>query len=275
MFGKKTKTTEEINMKIYAGPCLLNDTEEEIKDVWKTAERLKEIDPEIGLRFKIWGGGTNPSKYIPGIGTEKGLKLLYDLKNEGYKVGTEIRDLDQLKTANTLFKQFFENTGVKGKLDFIWIAARSSSNYHLIDNLTLFHQEIIIKRRMDMLVDEIWSMHDMIKHITKENNNSVAICDRGIIDFTRTPDSRWSPDFKGMLRTLTEREDIPMIFDPAHCLGKKEWIFPMVKAAVTLGVKNFMFEVMNNPRLSQTDKQQILSIEEFREIYDYISKNSK
>lgn len=260
-------------MKIYAGPCLVNDNQNEITDVWKTAEKLKEIDPEIGLRFKIWGGGTNPTKYLPGIGAEKGLKLLYELKNAGYKVGTEIRDLDQLKTANQYFKNFSEYTGIKGKLDFIWIAARSSSNYHLIDNLTLFHQEIIIKRRMDMVVDEIWSIHDMIKHVTRENNNPVSICDRGIIDFTRTSENRWSPDFKGMLRTLTERKDITLIFDPAHCLGKKEWIFPMVKSAVALGVSNFMFEVMNDPSLSQTDKAQILSIEEFKEIYDYIKKN--
>jgi 3-deoxy-D-arabino-heptulosonate 7-phosphate (DAHP) synthase len=260
-------------MKFYAGPCLVNDNKNEIEDVWKTAEKLKKIDPNIGLRFKIWGGGTSPSNYVAGIGAEKGLKLLYDLKNAGYKVGTEIRDLDQLKTTNHYFKKFYEETGVKGKLDFIWIASRSSSNYHLIDNLTLFHQEIIVKRRMDMTIEEIWAVHDMIKHITKDNKNPVTICDRGIIDFTRASDSRWSPDFKGMLKTLSERKDIKLIFDPAHCVGKKDWIFPLVKAAASLGVKNFMFEVMNDPFLSQTDKAQILSVGEFEEIYNYIQKN--
>ena len=57
---------------ILAGPCLLNDRQEEITDLHKTAQALKAIDKDIILRCKLWGGGTTPAKVKWGIG-DKGI----------------------------------------------------------------------------------------------------------------------------------------------------------------------------------------------------------
>lgn len=250
-------------MKIYAGPCLLNDNKAEIEDCYKTAGRLTEIDNDIRFRCKLWGGGTTPEKYITGIGFD-GIEIIDNITGK-LKTGIEIKD-------GSLLEDYRNELG---NINYIWIAARSAQNYELLgcvygylDNSNC--NEVLIKRHPGMTVDEIIGIHDICEKIY---GYKPIIIERGINTFCRTEEQRWMPDFQGMLKILRERPDIELCFDVSHACGKASHILPMTKAAVSLGVKNFMFEVMNSPALSQTDKKQILNIEEFRQVYNYIKAN--
>lgn len=242
---------------IYAGPCLLTPDQAAIDDCYKTAERLASIDKNIRFRCKLWGGGTRPDRYVEGIGVE-GLKILNNISKK-LLVGTEIKDSNNLKELSN-------------NLDFLWIAARSMQNYSLLEMRprTYGHEnEILIKRNPGATIDEVIGIHDICRDIY--GYKSIMV-ERGINTFCRTEKQRWTPDFSGMLRLIQERPDIELCFDPSHACGVKEHIFPMVKAAKAIGVKHYMIEVMNDPSLSQTDKNQILSIEEFKAIYKYVEK---
>ena len=254
-------------MKLYCGPCLLNNRPEEIENCYKTAERLSYIDKDIRFRCKTWGGGTTPEKYVEGIGN-KGFHVINNVKDTyKLKTGIEIRDSNQLAD---------HPDAIDKCTNFIWIAARSAQNYELLCQANWYldnsdAEEVLIKRHPGMTVDEIIGIHDICE---KRHGYKPVIVERGINTFCRTDNRRWMPDFQGMLRIIQERPDIELCFDPSHACGQYEDIFPMVKAAVAIGVKNFMLEVMDDPSLSQTDKRQILNIEEFQLIYDYIKENA-
>ena len=94
------------------------------------------------------------------------------------------------------------------------------------------------------------------------------IIERGINTFDRQPDSRWSPDLKGIIRVKNERPDIfsRLVVDCSHSVGRKEYSGDVYRAFKAIGVQHFMFECSIAPEKSKTDKGQILSIEELEEI---------
>jgi 3-deoxy-7-phosphoheptulonate synthase len=245
---------------IIAGPCLLNDNQAEIDNCIETAMQLYAIDPAIMFRCKLFGGGTTPERYKPGIefkGIEVFKKLWSELK--GINLGTEIQTLQHLYL------------GLEA-LDFFWIGARNCQNYGLLSELGAYinNRIALIKRGAAITIDELIGIHDICRDI---HGYKPIMIERGINTFCRTPDKRWTVDYDGMMRLLRERPDIGLMLDPSHASGSKEYIFPMVKAACAIGVKNFMLEVYANPELTQTDKAQAISIEEFKPIYEYIKKH--
>jgi 3-deoxy-D-arabino-heptulosonate 7-phosphate (DAHP) synthase len=245
---------------IIAGPCLLNDNQAEIDNTVETARQLYAIDPEIRFRCKLWGGGTTPEKYKPGIG-DAGISTMLNInKKIGLKIGTEIQtDYQDNITCN---------------FDFSWIGARNSHNYSLLKTVAFCngYKTILIKRGAGMTVDEIIGVYDICDKI---HFYKPWIIERGINTFCRTDAVRWMPDFQGMLRIIQERPEINLMFDVSHATFKKEHIFPMIKAACALGVKHFMLEVYANPELTQSDKTHALSVEEFKPMYDYIAGVAK
>lgn len=252
----------------YAGPCLLNDTPEEIENFYKTAEEISKISKNIRYRCKMWGGGTTPEKYIDGIG-DFGLNLLHSARViNGLNVGTEIKDCGQVSDNQEKLGRF---------TDYVWIAARASQNYELLSNLSWYikelgWKEVLIKRHPGMTIDEVIGLHDICDKIY---GFKPIMVERGINTFCRTNERRWMPDFQGMLRLKQERPDIAVVFDPSHACGQADDIFPMVKAANELGVDGFMLEVYNNKELTQTDKSQAIDTKEFEKIYNYIESTNK
>lgn len=243
---------------IIAGPCLLNDNQAEIYNCIETAKQLYAIDKDILFRCKLWGGGTTPDKYKPGI-EEKGIDVFRKAKKdcEALSCGIEIKDS--------------ELNGHIYEFDFVWVAARSCQNYFLLESLKKYaaNTKIFIKRHPGITVDEIIGIHDICRDI---HGYKPVIIERGINTFCRTDKRRWMPDFQGMLRILTERPDIELMFDPSHACFVKEDIFPMVRAACALGVKHFMMEVYADSEITQTDKAHALSVKEFEDIYYYIKQ---
>ena len=83
---------------IFAGNCLLSSTDEqEIINIIETAKQLNGIVDVF--RCKIFGGGTIPEKYKPGIGFQ-GLFILAKIQKEIMPVATEIQTETQLKICN-------------------------------------------------------------------------------------------------------------------------------------------------------------------------------
>jgi 3-deoxy-7-phosphoheptulonate synthase len=240
---------------IIAGPCLLNDNQAEIDNAIDTARQLYAIDPSIYFRCKLWGGGTAPDRYKEGIGFG-GLAIFKDIHklNKGQSVGTEIQTKMQMENLKLI-------------ADYIWIGARNSHNYGLLHQCSEFVGDIFIKRGPGMTIDEVIGLHDICRDIY---GYKPIMIERGINTFCRTPEKRWTTDFDGMIRLTHERTDIQLMLDPSHAGGRKEYILPLVKAACAIGVRNFMLEVYANPELTQTDKTQAISIDEFKPIYDYI-----
>jgi 3-deoxy-7-phosphoheptulonate synthase len=149
------------------------------------------------------------------------------------------------------------NEWAKAENRWIWIPARQMQNYKLLSMARKIYTAIILKRGFGNTIDEVIGASEYLKR----DKEFFYICERGIVTFDRREDSRWMPDFRGMLEL--KQLGYKVIFDPSHACGKREWVIPMAKAAMALGIDGLMVEVRENPEESWSDARQCLSLEDF------------
>lgn len=232
---------------ILAGNCLYID-DSFGKEVWDTAIGLRSADI---FRCKIWGGGTTNEKYFSGIG-EKGLKLLKKINDHILPVATEIQIPEHLDIC-------------RNNIDHIWIGARNSQNYALLEKAAKWPGRVFVKRGFGMTMDELIGIYDIM---VKRHNKKIYVVERGINTFDRTPDLRWGLDFRGVVYLKKERPDIfdNLLLDASHGSGYFAYIEDTYEAFKHLGVKHFMFEVYANVKEAVTDKYQGISVDYFEKI---------
>ena len=157
---------------IIAGPCAYIDLHE-ADEIWETAEKLKPIASHF--RCKLWQGGTSPEKYYSGAGLS-GLPLLKRI-NEIIPTGTEVKTPKHVADCDCL--------------SFLWVGARNSQNYNLLESLSEYYDNgvVMIKRGMGMTVDETIGLFNLCR---KKFEFSPFIIERGILTFDRLQDSRWA-----------------------------------------------------------------------------------
>ncbi len=233
---------------LIAGPCLFTDISEK-QDIIDTAKSL--VDVVDIFRCKVYGGGTSPEKYMMPH-DESRLEVLAKINKDIMPVATECHLPDQAIKC--------QNIGIKN----IWIGARNSANYSLLEQIAPFKGDVFIKRGTGMTIDEVIGLFDIMCDI---NNKTPYIIERGINTFDRLPDSRWSADLKGVIRIKHERKDIfdKLIVDVSHCNGRHEYIADTYNAFHSIGVKHFMFECTLSGK-SKTDQRQMISVEKLKEI---------
>ena len=236
---------------IIAGPCLYTEyTEREM--IIETAQALKGTSDFF--RCKLWGGGTTPNKFMSGIGN-KGVELLDYIHAEILPVMTEAQNNHQIMACR------------HNNIDGIWIGARNSQNYALIDDIEQYWPKdklYMVKRGSGMTIDEVIGLFDIYQQMYARE---IYIIERGINTFDRLSSSRWSPDLKGMIRLKHERPDIfnRIVVDCSHSVGHNEFIEDTYKAFEAIGVNHFMFECTIDGE-SKTDTRQMLSVDKLKEI---------
>ena len=227
---------------ILAGPCLFNSGDETI--IYSTAEKLKGV-VDI-FRCKVWGGGTRLDRYLPGIG-QRGLDDLWRLP---IKAMTEVMTPEHVSAA--------------WKLRDIWIGARNSSNYSLIEFAAKQRSRLFIKRNPGATIEEMINLCDIIKI---KYDCEPWLIERGINTLDRDRGGRWAPDLKIAYVLKYERPDLfeHFVIDCSHSAGEKRYVKEVYKAFEAIRVQHFMFEVLDGE--SRTDKAHVLNIEEFLNVF--------
>ena len=148
----------------------------------------------------------------------------------------------------------------------VWIGARNSANYGIYEEAALDRFDFVgIKRGPGMTIDEISSLHELSRI---RYGFTPYIIERGINTIDRNDDARWSPDLR-IAYTLKHRDEKifdRLVVDCSHSGGRKEYTKDIYKAFKAIGVKHFMFEVYDGK--SKTDKNHVLSVEEFKNIVE-------
>lgn len=232
---------------IIAGPCSWIEPSQE-KSIKDTAGALLNLSVnnnlEIWFRCKLWLGGTTPEKFAVGV-EEAGLPSLHKIE-EIMPTGTEIQTPYQMDYCRGL--------------SYIWVGARSSQNYGLLKYACLFPGNVLVKRHPGMTLDEIIGVYDICEQIYKKK---IYIIERGINTFDRKPESRWTPDFKGIIQLKQLRPDIfeRTFVDVSHSVSDKAYIPDVYNAFKAIGVENYMVECTIDGK-SKTDCGQVMSIDE-------------
>jgi phospho-2-dehydro-3-deoxyheptonate aldolase len=224
-----------------AGPCSV-ETEEQI-------ECAAQIVSNAGARV-IRGGAFKPrsSPYsFQGLG-EEGLKIMRRAADRhGLLVVTEVMDQTQIP----LLLEY---------ADILQVGARNMQNFNLLRELGRIRKPILLKRGISATIEELLLSAE---YILSGGNYEVILCERGIRTFETQTRNTFDVSAFPVLKRLTH---LPVVGDPSHGTGKRDYVVPMARAAVAAGADGLIVEVHHDPDHAISDGAQTLRPEQFTEM---------
>ncbi len=222
---------------VMAGPC----TVENRKMLLETAQRLSALGVTI-LRGGAFKPRTSPYSF-QGLG-EEGLKILAEAREAtGMKIVTEVMAPDKVAV-------------VAKYADILQVGARNMQNFDLLKECAQVHKPVLLKRGLSATVDEWLQSAEYVLQAGK--NRDVILCERGIRTFETA--TRNTIDLNA-IPVLHERTHLPVIVDPSHGTGARDYVPPMALAAVAAGADGVMVEVHPDPEKAVSDGPQSLTFE--------------
>jgi 3-deoxy-7-phosphoheptulonate synthase len=225
---------------LIAGPCTVESRDQLLSTARAVAE---------GGATHLRGGAYKPrtSPYsFQGLGQE-GLALLAEAKVEtGLPIVTELMDVRDLEPVCEV-------------ADMIQLGARNMQNYTLLSEVGKADIPVLIKRGLSATLDELLMAAE---YVLKEGNENVILCERGI----RTYETgyRFTLDLLA-IPALKEQTHLPVVIDPSHAAGRRDWVEPMSLAAAAAGADGVLVEVHNDPDSAVCDAAQQLPSSGFAE----------
>ena len=226
------------------GPCAL-EGKEQIVDSVKLITDLRDNHSGENIEGVIIRGGaykprTSPDTY-QGMGAD-GLKLFSEIAHSrGLPIATEVLD-----TRDVEF--------VAQHTDLLWVGARNSQNYPLLKEVGKAGKPVMLKRAMGGSIEELMGSAN---YIIKHGNEHVILCLRGI----KGPQDnvyRNSVDIAD-IPYLKAKARVPVIFDPSHSTGKRDFVIAVSKQAVVGGVDGLLVDVHPYPESAIVDAAQQLN----------------
>lgn len=226
---------------LIAGPCSIESKEQ----LFKIGHYLKSLGIKI-IRAGAFKFRTSPYTF-QGLGY-KGLELLRELKEEtGLMVISEILDYHDLPE--------FEKV-----VDILQIGARNMHNINLLKAVGQSHLPVLLKRNYSATLKEFLFSAE---YILIGGNKNVILCERGIRTFTDY--TRNTLDIS-IVPAIKQRSHLPVIVDPSHATGKRDFIIPTSLAAIAAGADGLIIEVHHQPELAYSDSEQAIRLEHFEEL---------
>lgn len=226
---------------IMSGPCAVENENQ----VMETAKAIKKSGAQI-LRGGAYKPRTSPYSF-QGL-EEEGLKLMKEAKDEtGLSIVCEVTSLEAIEAA------------VK-YVDMLQIGARNMQNFYLLKEAGKTGLPILLKRGLSATVDE-WL--NAAEYIMAEGNPNVVLCERGIRTFETA--TRNTLDISAV-PVIKEKSHLPIIVDPSHATGVREYVKPLAKAAIAAGADGLMVETHPDPAHALSDGPQSLTFPLFDEL---------
>ncbi|MDD5702172.1 MAG: 3-deoxy-7-phosphoheptulonate synthase, partial [Dehalococcoidales bacterium] len=69
---------------------------------------------------------------------------------------------------------------------------------------------------------------------------------------------------------IKEASHLPVLVDPSHAAGRREYVIPLSRAAVAVGADGLIVEVHHDPSHAVSDGQQSLYPEQFKDLIQEI-----
>jgi 3-deoxy-7-phosphoheptulonate synthase len=224
-----------------AGPCSIESGEQ--------IEAAAAIVAGKGASF-IRGGAFKPrsSPYsFQGLG-KAGLEILRKAADRhGLLVVSEVMDQIQIP----LLIEYS---------DLLQVGARNMQNFNLLRELGKIRKPVLLKRGIAATIEELLLSAE---YIMSGGNYQVLLCERGIRTFETSTRNTMDISAIPVLKRLTH---LPVIADPSHGTGKRDYVIPMARAAIAAGADGLLVEVHPDPDRSVSDGAQTLHPEQFAEM---------
>lgn len=231
---------------VMAGPCAVESEEQALT----IAHLVKKCGAQV-FRGGAFKPRTSPYSF-QGLG-EEGLKILDKVRREtGLLIVTEATDHTNIE----LVEQY---------ADIIQIGARNMQNYSLLRRAGHATKPILLKRGFAATIEELLMSAE---YIISEGNAQVILCERGIRTFA--DNTRNTLDLSA-IPSIKEVSHLPIIADPSHAAGRRDYVIPLSKGAIAVGADGLLIEVHHDPPHALSDGMQSLYPEQFAELMKEIN----
>jgi len=230
------------NPLIIAGPCSLESEEQALE----TAKLLAKDHRVFVYRGGVWKPRTRPGSF-EGVGSI-GLKWLQKVREEtGLPVGTEVANAQHTEEA------------LKAGLDVLWIGARSTASPFVVqeiaDVLKGTDAVVMVKNPVNPDV-QLWL--GAFERLSQAGIKNMVAIHRGFTPFRET-EYRNYPNWKTVIELRRLMPHLPIICDPSHIGGKREYLQDISQKAFDMGMDGLMIESHRDPSCALSDKEQQLT----------------
>ncbi len=238
---------------LIAGPCVI-ENQEICFQVAEVLKNLQEEYPDIRFVFKSSFDKANRSSVhsFRGKGMEYGLKVLESVKKEfGLPVLTDIHESNQADIVAEV-------------VDILQIPAFLCRQTDLLLAAAKTGKEINVKKGQFLAP---WDTKNIVEKLKFGGAKKFYLTERGVsfgynnlvVDYRSLP---------------IMRQFAPVIFDATHSVqlpggqgtasgGQREFVYPLAKAAVSVGVDGLFFETHPNPDKALSDAPNQVPLKDF------------
>jgi chorismate mutase len=224
---------------VIAGPCSAESEEQ----VLSAALALDKLDKVKIFRAGIWKPRTRPGSF-EGHG-EKALPWLQKVKEQtSLLVAVEVANASHVELA------------LKSNVDVLWIGARTSVNpfsvQEIANALKGTNIPVMIKNPINADLG-LWI--GAIERVYQAGIKNLAAIHRGFSNVEKGL-YRNHPHWDFPIELKRRFTDLPIICDPSHIGGKREFIAPLSQKAMDLNFNGLMIETHMDPEKAWSDAAQ-------------------
>jgi 2-dehydro-3-deoxyphosphooctonate aldolase (KDO 8-P synthase) len=247
---------------LIAGPCVIENEETCLRH----AECLRSIArrAHLPLIFKSSFDKANRTshKSFRGMGLERGLKILAKVKSElALPILTDVHEIDQIAPAAEV-------------VDVIQIPALLSRQTDLVVAAAKSGRVVNIKKGQFLAP---WDMRAVVAKAESDGNRKIIVTERGF--------SFGYNNLVADMRSLVVMHSFgyPVIFDATHSVqlpgaggehseGQREFVAPLARAAVAVGIDGIFLEVHEDPAHALSDGPNSYPLDELLALLSHLKK---
>jgi len=239
------------NPLLISGPCSLESEEQTMA----TARELAKDKRVFVYRGGIWKPRTRPGSF-EGMGSIA-LEWLKRVKEEtGLLIGTEVANAQHVEEC------------LKAGVDVMWIGARSTASPFVVqeiaDVLRGTDQIIMVKNPVNPDV-QLWI--GALERLSQAGLKNLVAIHRGFTPFGESKYRNY-PNWKTVIELRQLMPNLPIICDPSHISGNREYLFEISQKAFDLGLDGLMLESHIDPSCALSDKDQQVTPADLFKILD-------
>ncbi len=236
---------------LISGPCSLETEEQALS----TARELKKEKRISAYRGGVWKPRTRPGSF-EGIGSI-GLEWLKKVKEEtGLLTATEVANAQHTEEC------------LKAGIDILWIGARSTGSPFVVQEIAdvLKGTDTIVGIKNPMNPDlSLWM--GAIERINAVGIKKIFGIHRGFSPYQETKYRNY-PGWKTYFELRHSMPNLPIICDPSHIAGKREYLFELSQKAYDMGFSGLIVESHIDPSCALSDKEQQLTPTDLTKMLD-------
>ena len=254
--------SNDVDFCLISGPCQI-ESENHALDI---AGKLKEITIKNNVKFVFKSSFDKANRTSinskRGLGLEKSLKIFEKIKKEyNLNILTDVHTSEQCSL-------------VAKYVDIIQIPAFLCRQTDLLVSAAKTNKVINIKKGQFLAP---WDIVNVINKVTESGNKNILLTERG----TSFGYNSLVADMRSL--PIMKKTGFPVIFDATHSVqlpggkggssdGQREFINPLSKAAISIGIAGVFIETHEDPDNAPSDGPNMLHLKNLEKLIIQLSK---